>query len=156
MALSCPLHNRHLVSNMFGKSNRNTYRIVRTAILIIPTPKYYDNIKSWGPWQFPALQDNTFHRNAGSCWFQRFPQLAGWLEVGWRSFGWWTILDTHRKLLSVKTAVACSSWHKPVHLAPTTIPHSKGLKYYAMPIDPLNGTHAQSMSQLSKGSKILL
>ena len=40
-----------------------------------------------------------------------------------------------------------------VALAATTIPHSKALKYGLLPIDPLNGTHAQYMSQ---GLKILL
>ena len=32
-----------------------------------------------------------------------FPQLC---QVGWMSFGWWTILDTHGKLLSVKNPAA--------------------------------------------------
>jgi hypothetical protein len=27
-------------------------------------------------------------------------------NAGWMSFGWWTILDTHRKLLSVKKPAA--------------------------------------------------
>ena len=40
---------------------------------------------------------------------------------------------------------------KLVRLAPTTIPRSKTLKYFVLPIHPLNGTH----SQLSQGLKIL-
>jgi hypothetical protein len=37
-----------------------------------------------------------------------FPQLC---QVGWMSFGWWTILNTHRELLSTrKTQQRCSSW----------------------------------------------
>ena len=36
----------------------------------------------------------AFHRDAGSCWLQCFPQLC---QVGWTSFGWWTILDTRGK-----------------------------------------------------------
>jgi hypothetical protein len=28
------------------------------------------------------------------------------LQVGWMSFGWWTILDTCGKLLSVKNSAA--------------------------------------------------
>ena len=35
---------------------------------------------------------------------------------------------------------------KSVHLAPTTIPRSKALTFYVLPIHPLNGTHTQSMS----------
>jgi hypothetical protein len=42
---------------------------------------------------------------------------------------------------------------KPMHLAPTTIPLSKALKSFVLPIHPLNGTHTQSMSQLSQGLK---
>ena len=38
-----------------------------------------------------------------------------------------------------------------VRLAPTTIPCSKALKYFVLPIHPMNGTHTQSMSQLFKG-----
>uniref|UniRef100_A0A8C8CGT1 GTPase-activating Rap/Ran-GAP domain-like protein 3 n=1 Tax=Oncorhynchus tshawytscha TaxID=74940 RepID=A0A8C8CGT1_ONCTS len=44
------------------------------------------------------------------------------------------ILNTHGKLLSG---------------APATIPCSKALKYFVLPIHPLNCTHTQSMSQLS-------
>ena len=54
-----------------------------------------------------------------------------------------------------KTQQRCSSWHKTVLLAPT-IPCSKALKYCLFPILPLNGTHTQSMSQLSQGLEILL
>jgi hypothetical protein len=45
------------------------------------------------------------------------------------SFGWWTILDTHEKLLSMKKAssIAVLDTLKPVRL-PTTIPRSKALK----------------------------
>jgi hypothetical protein len=31
------------------------------------------------------------------------PQLY---QGGWMSFGWWTFLDTHRKLMSVKNPAA--------------------------------------------------
>ena len=41
-------------------------------------------------------------------------------------------------------------------LAPTTIPRSKPLKSFVLPIHPLNGTHTQSMSQLSQDLQILL
>ena len=53
----------------------------------------------------------------------------------------------------MKTQQCCSSWHKPVRLAPTTISHSKALTFFVLPIHPLNGTHTQSMSQLSQGLK---
>jgi prephenate dehydrogenase len=43
-----------------------------------------------------------------------------------------------------------------VRLAANTIPRSKALKYFIFPIHPLNGTHTQSMSQLSEGLKIIL
>ena len=45
----------------------------------------------------------AFHRDAGPCWLQCFQQLC---QVGWMSFRWWTILDTHGKLLSVKNPEA--------------------------------------------------
>jgi hypothetical protein len=44
-----------------------------------------------------------FHRDAGPCWLHCFPQLC---QVGWMSFGWWTMLDKHGKLLSVKNPAA--------------------------------------------------
>jgi hypothetical protein len=50
-------------------------------------------------------------------------------QVGWVSFGWWTILDTHGKLEHEKpSSVAVLGTLKPVLLAPTTIPLSKALK----------------------------
>ena len=55
-----------------------------------------------------------------------------------------------------KTQQCCSFWHKPVCLIPTTMPCSKALKHFVLPIHSLNGTHTQSMSQLSQGFKILL
>jgi hypothetical protein len=64
------------------------------------------------------------------------------------------ILDTHGKLLSVKNPKALQLLTlKPVHLARTTIPHSKAFKYFVLPTHPLNCTLAQLMSQ---GLKILL
>ena len=51
------------------------------------------------------------------------------------SFGWWTILDTHRKLLSIKNP-CCSSWLKPVRLAPTNIPCSKGTYIFCLAHSP--------------------
>jgi hypothetical protein len=73
------------------------------------------------------------------------------------SFGWWTIQDTHGKRLSMEKpgSIAVLDALKLVRLAPTIIPHSKTLKYFVLPIHPLNGTHTQSISQLSQGLKIL-
>jgi hypothetical protein len=44
------------------------------------------------------------------------------------------------------SSVAILDTLKPVRLAPTTIPCSMALKYFVLPIHPLNGTHTQSMS----------
>ena len=51
---------------------------------------------------------------------------------------WWTILDTHGKLLSVKSpsSVAVLDTLKLVSLATTTIPRSKALKSFVLPIQP--------------------
>ena len=45
----------------------------------------------------------AFQRDAGPCWLHWFPQLC---QVAWMSFRWWTVLDTHRKLLSMKNPAA--------------------------------------------------
>ena len=68
------------------------------------------------------------------------------------SFGWWTILDKHGKLLNVRKSdsVAVFDTLKPVRLATTTMTRSKALQYFVLPSHPLNGTHTQSMSQLSQ------
>ena len=66
------------------------------------------------------------------------------------------ILDKNSKLLSMKNpAVLQFFWHKPLRLAPTTIPHTP-LKRHLFFLHPLNGTHTQSMSQLFPGLKIPL
>jgi hypothetical protein len=55
--------------------------------------------------------------------------------VGWMIFGWWwwTILDTHGETEWKNSNVANTL--KPVRLAPT-IPRSKALKYFVLPIYP--------------------
>ena len=53
----------------------------------------------------------------------------------------------------------CSSWHTQTGAAGTyctTIPRSKERKSFVLPAHPLNGTHTQSMSQLSQGLTIHL
>jgi hypothetical protein len=88
----------------------------------------------------------AFHRDTGPCWLQSFPQLC---QIVWMSFGWWTILDTHRKLLCEKpSSVAVLDTLKPVCLAPTTIqyPVQRHLNSLSLPISPLNGTHTHNPS----------
>ena len=66
-----------------------------------------------------------------------------------RPLGLWTIFDTHGKLLSVKNPAALQF-----------LTHSNRCAWHLLPypvkIHPLNGTHTQSMSQLSWGLKIIL
>ena len=59
-------------------------------------------------------------------------------------------------LLNVKNPAALQFLTHPVRLSPTTIPRSKALKYFVLPIYPLNGTQTQSMTELSQGLKIIL
>jgi hypothetical protein len=71
------------------------------------------------------------------------------------SIGWWTIIDTHGETVEHEkpSSIAVLDTLKPVLLAPTTIPHSKALKYFVFSINLLHGTHTQSMSQLSNRIK---
>ena len=55
----------------------------------------------------------AFHRFDGPCWLQCFPQLC---QVGWMSFGWWTILDTQETIECEKPSVVAiltnrCTWH---------------------------------------------
>ena len=87
----------------------------------------------------------VFHRDSSPCWLQCFPQLFSWLDVLWVMDHSWYTRETQQR---------CSSYPlKLVHLAPT-IPYSKALQSFVLPILPLNGTHTQPMSQLSQGLKI--
>ena len=78
--------------------------------------------------------------------------VSSWLDVLW----WWTILDTHKKLLSVKNPAALQFLTQTG--APGIYYHTqfKALKSFVLPILPPDGTHTQSMSQLSQGLKIVL
>ena len=59
------------------------------------------------------------------------------------------------KLLSVKNPAALQFLTlQAVRLAPTNLVCSKALKYFVLPIYPLNGTHTQSRCQLSQGLNI--
>ena len=77
--------------------------------------------------------------------------VSSWLDVHWVVDHSWYIGETigHGK----PSSIACLDTLRAVRLAPTTIPHLKALKYLFLPIHPLNGTHTQSMSQLSKNFK---
>jgi hypothetical protein len=72
------------------------------------------------------------------------------------SYGWWTILDTHGKLLNVKNPAALQFLTQIGVPSAYSRTHSKALNCFVLPIDPLNGTRTQSMSQLSQGLNILL
>ena len=71
---------------------------IRNTFLILScTPLYPQNsLNSSG---HGLKVSKAFHRNAGPCCLHCFPQVC---QVGWMSIGWWTMLDTHRKLLSLK------------------------------------------------------
>ena len=74
--------------------------------------------------------------------------VSNWLDVLW-----YTRETVEREKPS---SVAVLDTLKPVRLASTTIPCSKTYKYSVMTFHSLNGTHTQSMSQLSQGLTILL
>ena len=79
--------------------------------------------------------------------------VSSWLDVLWVVDQSWYTQET---VECVKpSSVAVLDTLKLVRLEPTTIPRSTALKYLVLPIHPLNGTHTQSMSQLSRGLKIL-
>jgi hypothetical protein len=69
--------------------------IVNTLVILSYTPFCLQNSLN--------LPGHGLYKLAKVCWFQCFPQLC---QVLWMSFGWWTILDTHGKLLSVKFLAA--------------------------------------------------
>ena len=77
---------------MWHKLNKTTFLILSCAPFC---PQNSLNSSGHGPYKVSKV----FHKDAGSCWLQCFPQLC---QAGWIPFGWWTILDTHGRLLSVK------------------------------------------------------
>jgi hypothetical protein len=91
----------------------------------------------------------AFHRDADPCWLQCFPQLSSWLDVLFVfDPSWYTQETVECEKLS---SVAVLNTVKPVRLALTIIPRSKSLQSFVLPIQPLNGTHAHSMSELWPG-----
>ena len=82
-------------SSIYTQSVQN---ISNTFLIVSFTPFCTQNsLNSLGHGLHKVLK--AFHRDASPCWLQWFSQLC---QVGWMSFGWWTILDTHGKLLRVK------------------------------------------------------
>ena len=75
---------------------------IRNTFIILSCPFCTQNrLNSSGHGVYKVSK--VFHRDAGPCWLQCFPQL---FQVDWMSFGGWTILDTHGKRLSVKNPAA--------------------------------------------------
>ena len=87
------------------------------------------------------------------CWPMLTPMLSTvvscWLDVLWVvDHSWWTTRETVE--CEKPSRVAVLDTLKLVRLAPTTIPRSKALQYFVLPIHPLNGTNT-SIYQLSQG-----
>ena len=151
MFLSCPCLSQHdclldwcTTANICSQ-HKHIYWVYKTLGTLLPSEQP----------QFVRAWTGRFYRDAGPCWLQCFPQLC---QVSWMSFGWWTILDSHGKLLSLKNPAALQflthSNQCTRHLLP--IPIQRHLNLVSCPFTPLNGTHTQSMSHLSQSFKILL
>ena len=133
------------IVRQFGLNYTLNVKNIRNTFLIFSCTPFCPQNSLNSSWHGLYEVSKAFHRDAGQCWLQCFPQLC---QVVWMSFGWWTILDTHKKLLSMKNPAALQFLRlKPVHLAPTNIPRSKVLQSFVLPIHSLNGTRTQSMSQ---------
>jgi hypothetical protein len=115
---------------------KNTFLILSCTLFC---PQNSLNVSGHGLYKV----SKAFHRDASHSW------LGVLLVV---DHCWYT----RETVECGKTQQRCSSWHKLVRLAPTTIPRSKALKYFVIPFHPLNGTHTQSISQLSQYLNILL
>ena len=81
------------------------------------------------------------------------PVVSSWLDILWVVDHSWYTQETDRREKPSSVAVLTL---KLVRLAPSTIPRSKALKSFVLPIDLLNVTHTQSMSQLSQGLETFL
>ena len=82
-----------------------------------------------GPWTLQGVESVP-----QGCWPMLTSMLhtvvSSWLDVLWVvDYSWYT----RETVECLKTHQCCSSWHKPVHLAPTTIPRSWSLKSFVLP-----------------------
>ena len=95
---------------------------IRNTFLIMScTPFGPQNSLNWsGHGLFKVSK--AFHRDSRPCWLQCFPQLSSWLYV------FWVVLDTHRKLLSLRN---------PVMLQFLT--HSNWCAWYLQALNPCVG-----------------
>jgi hypothetical protein len=75
---------------------------------------------------------------------------------GWMSFGWWNIVDTHGKLLSVKNPAVSQFLTRSNQCAWRLLPYpnQRQLNILSWPFT-LSMAHTQSLSQLSQGLKML-
>jgi hypothetical protein len=138
----CPLRNRGLY-----KRNRNTLLILSCTPFAFRTASIQQGMDSTrcqkrSTGMLAYVDSNASH----SC-----VKLA-WYPLGGRPF----LIHTGNSWTWKIQHVAVLDTLKPVRLAPTTIPRSKPLQSFVLPILPLNGTCIQSMSQLSQGLKIIL
>ena len=79
------------------------HNTLRTFLILSCTPPFFPQNSLNLPGHGFYKVSKAFHRDGAPCWLQCFSQLC---QVSWMSFGWWTILDTHRKLFSVKNPAA--------------------------------------------------
>jgi hypothetical protein len=101
----------------------SVYNIRNTILILSCTLKV---LWAWNTWC------QVFHRDAGPCWLQYFPQLSSWLDVLWVVDRSWYTRETVER-------------GKPSSVA--VLDTLKALKYFVLPIHPLNRIHAQPMSQ---------
>jgi hypothetical protein len=147
---------KHMVEDglivMDGEERVEWYQhMVEDGLIVMAEGNKWNGIKHMVP--FHSLRSRHYYVPSSP---QQPPLMRPHVDsnVGWKSFGCWTILHTHGKLLSVKNPAALQFLTlKPVRLAPTTISHLKALKALSYPFT-LNGTHTQSMSQFPQGLKI--
>uniref|UniRef100_A0A4W5LEU1 Phospholipid/glycerol acyltransferase domain-containing protein n=1 Tax=Hucho hucho TaxID=62062 RepID=A0A4W5LEU1_9TELE len=96
-----------------------------------------NSLNSSGSWTLQGVESVP-----QGCWphvdSNASPQLC---QVGWMSFGWWTILDTHTETVECEkpSSVAVLDTNRCAwHLLP--YPRSKALQSFVLLVHPLNGT----------------